>query len=68
MPILFNDPDSDSLLNFIKKQVKQASSIDEKEWVLYAITCYFNPDVMINLIGDIKKNIRRYFVRSSFTC
>ncbi|MEG4850490.1 phospholipase D-like domain-containing protein [Microcoleus sp. B5-D4] len=55
MPILFNDPDSDSLLNFIKKQVKQASSIDEKEWVLYAITCYFNPDVMINLIGDIKK-------------
>lgn len=55
MPILFNDPDSDSLLNFIKKQVRQASSIDEKEWVLYTITCYFNPDVMINLIGDIKK-------------
>lgn len=55
MPILFNEPDSDSLLNFIKEQVTQASRIYEKEWVFYAITCYFNPDVMINLIFDIKK-------------
>ncbi|MEG4532367.1 phospholipase D-like domain-containing protein [Microcoleus sp. D2_18a_D3] len=55
MPILFNEPDSDSLLNFIKEQVTQASSLDEKKWVFYAITCYFNPDVIINLVGDIKK-------------
>jgi len=55
MPILFNDPDSDSLLSFIKKQVTQASHIDEKEWALYAVTCYFNPHVMIDLISDIKK-------------
>ena len=55
MPILFNEPDSDSLLNFIKKQVIQASSIDGKKWEFYAITCYFKPDVMINLICDIKK-------------
>jgi hypothetical protein len=55
MPILFNEPDSDSLLKFIKEQVTQASSLDEKKWVFYAVTCYFNPDVMINLISDIKK-------------
>lgn len=55
MPILFNEPDSDSLLKFIKEQVIQASSIDENEWVFYAVTCYFNSDVMINLISDIKK-------------
>ncbi|MGL4499495.1 MAG: phospholipase D-like domain-containing protein, partial [Planktothrix sp.] len=55
MPILFNEPDSDSLLKFIKEQVTQASSIDENDWVFYAVTCYFNSDVMINLIRDIKK-------------
>jgi hypothetical protein len=55
MPILFNESDSKSLSNFIKEKVTQASSLDENEWVFYAVTCYFNPDVMINLIGDIKK-------------
>ena len=54
MPILFNESDSKSLSNFIKEKVTQLSSIDENEWVFYAITCYFNPKIMIDLICDIK--------------
>ncbi|BBD57229.1 hypothetical protein NIES204_45650 (plasmid) [Planktothrix agardhii NIES-204] len=54
MPILFNEPDSDSLLKFIKEKVTQLSNIGENEWVFYAITCYFNPKIMIDLICDIK--------------
>ncbi|CAD5984004.1 phospholipase D-like domain-containing protein [Planktothrix agardhii] len=54
MPILFNESDSKSLSNFIKEKVTQLSNIGENEWVFYAITCYFNPKIMIDLICDIK--------------
>jgi hypothetical protein len=40
MPILFNEPDSDSLLKFIKEKVTQLSNIGEKEWVFYAVTAF----------------------------
>jgi hypothetical protein len=55
MLILFNEPNSTSLLSFITEKVKSLNTQDNNSWIFYAITCYFNPKTFKNLIAELKK-------------
>jgi hypothetical protein len=55
MLTLFNKPNSTSLLSFITEKVKSLNTEDNNSWILYAITCYFNPKTFKNLIAELKK-------------